>query len=73
MSKFDEVEKGTKLIITHEGERILSERFGFAAGQIGYFEGFKSGSNDIIRVRLPGKKTYQFYADNFWRVYTGHS
>lgn len=71
MSKFDEVAEGTKIVITPEGMQALSKWF--AAAQIGYFEGFKSGSNDIIRVRLPGKKEYKFYADSFWRVYTGHS
>jgi hypothetical protein len=71
MSKFDKVEKGTKLVITPDGVRAL--RKWFERGQIGYFEGFKSGSNDIIRVRIPGKNGYQFYADNFWRVYTRES
>lgn len=71
MSKFDRIEKGTKLVITHEGARALSKWF--KPGQIGYFEGFKSGSNDLIRVRLPGREDYKFYADTFWRVYTKQS
>lgn len=71
MSKFDNVEIGTKVVITADGAKALSKWF--EAGQVGYFEGFKSNSADIIRVRLPGKKDYKFYADTFWRVYTGHS
>lgn len=71
MSKFDRVEKGTKIVITPSGVRVLSKWF--EAGQIAYFEGFKSSSDSIIRVRIPGKKEIKHYSDEFWRVWTGVS
>lgn len=64
MSKFDKVPIDTKLVISPDGVRAL--RKWFTAGQIGYFKGLKHNDDTIIKVQIPGKDKYEYYADIYW-------